>query len=63
MIGARIESWIANCGNTEEELTLSVGNGANVAKKQHLVGAQGKQRSWPDKKEQEEILQFSVSIV
>lgn len=45
VIGARIERWTANCGNTEEELTPSVGDGANAAEKQHLAGAQGKQRS------------------
>lgn len=45
MIGAKIDRWIENCGNTEEELTPSVGDEANAAKKQHLVGAQGKQRS------------------
>lgn len=44
-IGARIERWTANCGNTGEEVTPSGGVGDSAAEKQHLAGAQGKQRS------------------
>ena len=45
VISARIETSTASCGNAEEELTPSGGVGASAAEKQHLAGAQGKQKS------------------